>query len=323
MMLRCVVLDDYQSVATGYPQWSAYADVVTVDAISEHLNDVDELVERISDYDVIVAMRERTLIDRALLERLPRLKLIVTTGMRNAAIDIAAAAELGITVSGTESAVPTTVEHTWALILSLARHIVQENTTLRTGGPWQSTLGVDLHGHTLGIIGLGRIGSRVARVGAAFGMDVVAWSQNLTADKATDNDARLAESLDELLTVSDVVTIHLKLSDRTRGLIGAPQLGAMKPTALLINTSRAPIIDQDALRDTLAAERLGGVALDVFDIEPLPADDYLRTAPRLLATPHLGYVTEDNYGTFYFPQAADAVAAFAAGRPIRVLEPDA
>ncbi|PRZ40461.1 phosphoglycerate dehydrogenase-like enzyme [Antricoccus suffuscus] len=318
-MLRCVVLDDYQTVATGYPEWAAYADALSVDALSDHISDTDELVARIGEYDVVVAMRERTEINRSLLERLPRLKLIVTTGMRNASIDVTAAAELGITVCGTESATAPTVELTWALILGLARRIVAENNALRSGGPWQSTLGVDLHGRTLGVIGLGRLGSRVARVGTAFGMQTVAWSQNLTADAAAASGARLASSLDELLAVSDVATIHLKLSDRTRGLLGAQQLGAMKPSALLVNTSRAPIIDQAALRDTLAHERLGGVALDVFDVEPLPADDYLRTAPRLLATPHLGYVTEENYGTYFFPQAVEDIAAFAAGKAIRVI----
>ena len=318
-MLRCVVLDDYQVVATKYPEWAAYADLVAVDAIADHITDTDELVARIGEYDVLVAMRERTVIDRQLLARLPHLKLIVTTGMRNASIDVAAAAELGITVCGTESAIAPTVELTWALILGLARHVVAENNALRSGGPWQSTLGTDLHGRTLGVVGLGRLGSRVAKVGAAFGMQTIAWSQNLTTETAAQNGVRLAGSLVELLAVSDVVTIHLKLSDRTRGLFGAEQLAAMKPSALLVNTSRAPIIDQAALRDTLVSEQLAGVALDVFDVEPLPADDYLRTAPRLLATPHLGYVTEENYGTYFFPQAADAIAAFAAGKPIRVI----
>lgn len=318
-MLRCVVLDDYQVVATRYPEWSTYADVLSVDAITDHISDTDELVARIGEYDVLVAMRERTEINRQLLERLPQLKLIVTTGMRNASIDVAAATELGITVCGTGSAVAPTVELTWALILGLARHVVAENNALRSGGPWQSTLGIDLHERTLGVIGLGRLGSRVAQVGTAFGMQTVAWSQHLTADTAAAHGAHLAGSLEELLTVSDVVTIHLKLSDRTRGLLGAQQLGVMKPSALLVNTSRAPIIDQAALRDTLTDGRLAGVALDVFDVEPLPADDYLRTAPRLLATPHLGYVTEENYGIYFFPQAAEAVAAFAAGKPIRVI----
>ncbi len=318
-MLRCVVLDDYQAVAAGYPEWSTYADVLSVDAITDHISDTDELVARIRGYDVLVAMRERTEISRQLLERLPQLKLIVTTGMRNASIDLRAATELGITVCGTDSAIAPTVELTWALILGLARYVVAENNALRSGGPWQSTLGIDLYGRTLGVIGLGRLGSRVAQVGTAFGMQTVAWSQNLTTDTAAANGARLAGSLDELLTVSDVATIHLKLSDRTRGLLDAQQLGAMKPSALLVNTSRAPIINQTALRDTLVNQRLAGVALDVFDVEPLPADDYLRTAPRLLATPHLGYVTEVNYGTYFFPQAAESVAAFAEGKPIRVI----
>jgi len=312
--LRCAVLDDYQGVALGLADWSR----VRATSFREHFTSADDLVAAIQDYEIVVAMRERTPFPAEVFDRLPHLRLLVTTGMSNAAIDLEAARAHGVTVSGTGGGWTSTVELTWALILGLARHLVPEATALRGGGPWQHTLGTDLHGRTLGLLGLGRIGSQVAAVGRAFGMDVLAWSQNLTRERAEAAGARLAPSLDALLADSDVVSVHLVLGDRTRGLVGARELAAMKPTAYLVNTSRAAIVDQSALASALREGRIAGAGLDVFDEEPLPAGHDFRTLPNVLATPHLGYVTERNYATF-FRDAVDDIGAFLDGNPIRTL----
>lgn len=317
-VLRCAVLDDYQEVATTLADWSAVADRVEVVTFTDHLSDEDRLAARLADFDIVVTLRERVSFPASLLDRLPRLALLVASGMRNSVIDYAAATRNGVTVCGTASSGTPPVELTWALLLGLARGIVPENTALRTGGPWQSTLGADLHGRRLGLLGLGKIGSRVARVGLAFGMDVVAWSRNLTDERAAEVGVRRAGSKEELLAESDFVSVHLVLGDRSRGLIGAPELALMRPTAYLVNTSRAAIVDQDALLDALHAGRIAGAGLDVFDTEPLPEDHPLRTAPRLLATPHLGYVTRAGYATYY-GEAVEDIAAFLAGSPVRVL----
>lgn len=314
MTLRCAVLDDYQGVALTSADWSGHS----VDVFRDHLDDEDALVARLAGYDVVVLMRERTPFPRSVVEKLPGLRLLVTTGMRNASVDVAAAAEHGVTVCGTGGVGTSTPELTWALITGLARHLVAENTGLRTNGPWQQTIGVDLAGATLGVLGLGRIGSRVAAVGLAFGMDVVAWSQNLTADAAAAAGVRLAASKADLVAAADFLTIHLVLSDRSRGLLGADDLAAMKPTAYLVNTSRAPIVDQDALVAALRENRIAGAGLDVFDVEPLPADHPYRTLPNVLATPHLGYVTRDGYAVFW-REVVEDIAAFAAGTPVRVI----
>src|SRR5688500_15219204 len=261
-------------------------------------------------------MRERTEFRRSLLERLPNLRLLVTTGRRNKSIDVEAATERGITVCGTGILPNGTAELTWGLILAAARHIPQEDASVRAGG-WQETVGMDLAGARLGVVGLGGQGSQVARIGLAFGMDVVAWSQNLTDERAVEVGVRRVER-EELFGTSDVVTVHLLLSKRTRGLIGADDLGRMKPTALLINTSRGPIVEQRALLDALREGRIGGAGLDVFDQEPLPIDHPLRTAPRTVLTPHLGYVTRNTYEIFY-REAVEDVAAFLAGSPVRVV----
>src|SRR4051794_10532908 len=261
-------------------------------------------------------MRERTPFPRSLLERLPDLRLLVTTGAKNASIDVAAAVERGVLVCGTGAHPPGTAELTWALILSIARHLPEEMANVRTGG-WQTTVGIDLAGRRLGIVGLGRLGTRVARIGQAFEMDVVAWSQNLTDERAAEAGVRRVEK-EELFGTSDVVTVHLQLSDRTRGLIGADELALMKPTAILVNTSRGPIVDQQALLAALVEHRLGGAGVDVYDREPLPADHPLRNAPGLVATPHLGYVTEATYEVF-FRDAVEDVAAWMRGAPVRQL----
>jgi phosphoglycerate dehydrogenase-like enzyme len=315
-MHRIAVLDDYQSVAADYCDWSQVPGDKEVVEFHDHVSDVDALAARLEPFDIVVAMRERTEFRRGLLERLPNLKLLVTTGRRNKSIDVEAATERGITVCGTGILPNGTAELTWGLILATTRHIPQEDASVRAGG-WQETVGTDLAGARLGVIGLGGQGSQVARIGLAFGMDVVAWSQNLTDDRTTEVGVRRVER-DELFATSDVVTVHLLLSKRTRGLITADDLALMKHTAVLINTSRGPIVEQQALLDALHDGTIGGAGLDVFDEEPLPKDHPLRSAPRTVLTPHLGYVTRNTYEIFY-REAVEDVAAWLAGKPLRVL----
>ncbi|MER5356129.1 D-2-hydroxyacid dehydrogenase family protein [Kitasatospora sp. NPDC002551] len=318
MRLRCAVLDDFQGVATTIADWSPVADRVEVVAFREHPASEDELVAAVADFDIVVTLRERIAFPAPVFARLPRLRLLVASGMRNSVIDHVAARAHGVTVCGTASSSTPPVELTWALLLGLARGLVEESTALRAGGPWQSTVGADLAGRRLGLLGLGKIGARVARVGLAFEMDVVAWSRNLTDERAAEAGVRRAGSKEELLRDSDFVSVHLALGERTRGLLGAPELALMKPEAYLVNTSRAAIVDQDALLAALAGGRIAGAAVDVFDQEPLPAGHPVRTAPRLLATPHLGYVSRDNYRRYY-GEAVEDIAAFLAGAPVRVL----
>ncbi|MEU3334960.1 D-2-hydroxyacid dehydrogenase family protein [Streptomyces sp. NPDC002144] len=318
MRLRCAVLDDFQQVATEIADWSSVADRVETVSFSEHFASEDELVSALAEFDIVVTLRERVPFAASLLTRLPRLKLLVASGMRNSVIDYAAAEARGVTVCGTASSSTPPVELTWALLLGLARGIVAENNALRSGGPWQQTVGADLHGRRLGLLGLGKIGGRVAQVGLAFGMRVSAWSQNLTKEHADEVGVELAPSKEELLATSDFVSVHLALSDRTRGLLGPAELALLKPTAYLVNTSRAAIVDQDALLAALHEGRIAGAGVDVFDVEPLPTDHPLRTAPRLLATPHLGYVSRANYETYY-GQAVEDIRAFLDGEPVRRL----
>ncbi|MFD5335935.1 D-2-hydroxyacid dehydrogenase family protein [Streptomyces hawaiiensis] len=318
MRLRCAVLDDYQKVAAEVADWSVVADEVEVVSFDRHIDGEDDLAAALAGFDIVVTLRERVPFPGSLIARLPRLRLIVASGMRNSVIDYAAAEAHGVTVCGTASSSTPPVELTWALLLGLARAIVEESNALRSGGPWQSTVGADLHGRRLGLLGLGKIGSRVAQVGLAFGMRVSAWSQNLTRERADEVGVELAPSKEELLATSDFVSVHLALGDRTRGLLGPAELALLKPTAHLINTSRAAIVDQDALLEALHAGRIAGAGIDVFDIEPLPADHPMRTAPRLLATPHLGYVSQANYATYY-GQAVENIRAFLAGAPVRRL----
>ncbi|KPV43922.1 D-2-hydroxyacid dehydrogenase family protein [Alicyclobacillus ferrooxydans] len=318
MKLQCIVLDDYQGVALSMADWSKVEDQVDVEVLREHISDEDSLVQAIEQADIIVMMRERTPIQAPLLRRLPNLKLLITTGMRNASLDAAAAVTQGIIVCGTEGNSQAASELTWALILGLAKGIAVEHEAFQKSGPWQSTVGADLYGHTLGIIGLGRLGSQVARVGLAFGMDVLAWSQNLTADLAAKVGVRMAASKEELLTKSDFVSIHLVQSERTRGLIGERELQMMQPNAFLINTSRSAIVNQEALVHALQQKWIQGAGLDVFDEEPLPLHHPLRSLPNVLATPHIGYVTEDTYRT-WFAQIIENIQGFLAGSPIRQL----
>ncbi|EHK83185.1 phosphoglycerate dehydrogenase-like oxidoreductase [Saccharomonospora azurea SZMC 14600] len=312
--MRIAILDDYQNVASTLADWDSLDAEVRV--FTEHIADQDELVRALAGFDVVVAMRERTPFPAALLSRLPDLRLLVTTGQRNASIDVEAARRQGIVVCGTGYLPHPTVELTWALILAAARHLPTEVQAMREGG-WQTTLGTGLRGRTLGLLGLGRLGSQVARVGQAFGMRTIAWSQNLTADRAAEHDVT-AVSKNELFASSDVLSVHLVLSKRTRGLVGAKELAAMKSTALLVNTSRAPIVDTDALLEALRQDTIGGAALDVYDVEPLPADHPLRSMPNVVLTPHIGFVTRETYEVFY-RDAVEDIAAFRRGEPVRVL----
>ncbi|MFE5032754.1 D-2-hydroxyacid dehydrogenase family protein [Streptomyces sp. NPDC056683] len=318
MLLRCAVIDDFQGVGGEFGDWASLAGQVEVVSLREHPGDEDELVAALAGFDIVVTLRERVAFPGSVLGRLPRLRLLIASGMRNSVIDYAAAEAHGITVCGTESSSAPPVELTWALLLGLARGLVQESAALRGGGPWQSTVGADLHGRRLGLLGLGKIGGKVAQVGLAFGMHVSAWSQNLSKERAEEVGVGLAPSKEDLLATSDFVSVHLALGDRTRGLLGAAELALLKPTAYLVNTSRAAIVDQDALLAALHAGRIAGAGVDVLDTEPLPAGHPMRTAPRLLATPHLGYVSHANYTTYY-GQAVENIRAFLAGAPVRRL----
>ncbi|MFJ3904370.1 D-2-hydroxyacid dehydrogenase family protein [Streptomyces sp. NPDC090025] len=317
-MKRCAVLDDYQGVALASADWSALDGRVEVRTIRERLADQDAVVAAVGDCEILVVMRERTPLDAALLARLPRLELVVTSGMRNASIDLAAARARGVTVCGTDSGSTPPTELTWALLLGLARQTHVESRAMRDGGPWQSTVGADLAGRTLGLVGLGKIGGRVARVGLAFGMDVVAWSPHLTDARAAEHGVRRAAELPELLAAADFVSVHLVLSDRTRGLLGERELRAMRPDAYLVNTSRAGLVDGPALLRALREGWIAGAGLDVYETEPLPADDPLRTLPNVLALPHLGYVSRANYAR-YFGGAVEDIAGWLDGTPVREL----
>ena len=303
-MTTVAVLDDYQAVAESLADWKSLGADVTF--FHDHLDDEDALVGRLDAYDVLVLMRERTPLSRGLLARLPQLRLVVTTGMRNASIDLDAARERDVVVCGTSGGTAGTMELAWALILAVVRHVPAEDAGVRSGG-WQHTVGTDLAGATLGLLGLGRLGGAMVPVARAFGMDVIAWSQHLTDAAATERGATRVER-DELFARSDVLSVHLVLSDRTRGLVGARELALMKPSATLINTSRGPIVDEDALVAALTEGRLAGAGIDVYDREPLPAGAPILSAPRTVLTPHLGFVTRRTYAAWY-PAAVEAIDA--------------
>jgi len=313
---RVAVLDDYQGVALASADWASLGSDVAVQAFSDHLADRDRLAERLAGFTVVVAMRERTPFPRDLLARLPDLRLLVTTGMKNASIDVPAAAELGITVCGTPLAGGSTVELTWALIMAVTRDIPGEDSRTRAGR-WQQYLPVDLAGSTLGVVGLGRLGRRVSAIANAFGMKVLAWSRHLTPATAADHGAEYT-GLHELFERSDIVTVHVPLSDSSRGLVGARELRLLGPDGFLVNTSRGPVVDQAALVDALRAGTIAGAALDVFDVEPLPADHPLCHTPRTVLSPHVGFVSKNNYQLAY-GGAVEDVRAWQDGSPIRVL----
>jgi phosphoglycerate dehydrogenase-like enzyme len=304
--VKVAILDDYQDVALQMADWSPLAGRATITVFNDHLDDPDAVAARLAPFDVVCVMRERTPLKRGILERLPRLKLIASTAFRNASIDLQAAHECGIAVANTGYDSTPTIEMTWALILASARNVAAENASLRSGG-WQRSIGSDLRGKTLGVLGLGNIGREVARIGNAFGMRVIAWSENLTAEKAAAADAEHVRK-DELFRQSDVLTIHLVLGKRSLGLVGAAELALMKPTAWLVNTSRGPIVDGSALTTALREHRIAGAAVDVFDVEPLPADHPYRSLDNMLATPHIGYVSSNLYRTFYGDTIKNIVA---------------
>ncbi len=317
---KVAVLDDYQGVALKLADWQSLPASVSVTVFREPLGDLDAAAAALAPFDCVCLMRERLPFPRALFERLPRLRLVVLTGMRSPSLDAAAATDHGVVIShtrggGTDA---TTSELAWALILAAARHLPQEDRRMRAGG-WQATVGMTLQGKTLGVLGLGKLGSRVAKIGQAFGMNVIAWSANLKAERAAEIGAVRVEK-DELFARADVVTIHLVLSDRTRGLVGARELDLMKPGALLINTSRGPIVDEAALVEALRSGRLGGAGMDVFNTEPLPREHPLRHLDNVVLSPHLGYVTTESYAQYYQDTVED-IAAFLTGAPTRVLNP--
>ena len=314
--MKIAVLDDYQNVALSMADWSALPEGSEVEVFRNHLAEEESLVERLQGFDAVVGMRERTAFPRSVLARLPDLRLLITTGGRNASFDVEAATELGIVVCGTGGAGEGPTELTWGLIIGLLRKIPQEDRLTREGH-WQTTIGVGLKDQTLGLIGLGHIGGLMARVGNAFQMNVIAWSQNLTAERAAECDATLVDK-DTLFRESDIASVHLRLSDRTLGLVGAREIALMKSTAYLVNISRGPIVDEAALVDALQRKAIAGAALDTFDVEPLPRNHPFLQLDNTIIAPHLGYVTEVGYRAFY-AGAIEDVRAYAAGEPVRVI----
>ena len=317
-MVRAAILDDYQNVAMGFADWSPIAKDVEIKVFNKPFASQDEAIKALQGFAVIVGMRERTPFPRKMIEALPNLKLLITTGARNNSFDIKACAERGVTVCGTGSVGSPTTGIAFGLMLELTRRIGFENARLKAGEAWQVTIGRDLEGLTLGILGLGRLGQRSATVGKAFGMNTIAWSQNLTAEKAQAAGAQLV-SKEDLFRKADIVTIHLVLSDRSRGLVGAKEIGLMKKTSYLINTSRGPIVDEKSLIAALQAKSIAGAGLDVFDVEPLPLDHPFRKLDNVVITPHLGYVSEQNFRK-YFPDIVEDIRAWLDGNPVRVIE---
>jgi phosphoglycerate dehydrogenase-like enzyme len=315
---RCAILDDYQSVALKMADWSKVAPDLDIKVFSEPLGGPDEVARALKGFAIICAMRERTPFPRQLIEALPDLRLLVTTGMVNRAIDLEAAKERNVVVCGTPSFGNPTTGIAWGLILELTRRIGFENARLKSGALWQSVVGTDVEGLTLGVIGLGKLATRVAEVGKAFRMKVVAWSQNITPERARAAGVDYAASKEDLLRQSDIVSIHIPLTPKSRGLIGASELGLMKPSGLLVNTSRGPIVEEAALLSALRDKKIAGAGLDVYDIEPLPLDHPLRKLDNVVLTPHLGYTSQQNYRA-YFPGVVDDIRGFLDGKPVRVL----
>jgi phosphoglycerate dehydrogenase-like enzyme len=317
-MVRAAILDDYQNVAMGFADWSPVAKDVEIKVFNKPFAGQDQAIKALQGFAIIIGMRERTPFPRKMIEALPDLKLLITTGARNNSFDIKACAERGITVCGTGSVGSPTTGIAFGLMLELTRRIGFENARLKAAEAWQVTIGRDLEGLTLGILGLGRLGQRSATVGKAFGMNTIAWSQNLTAEKAEAAGVQLVSN-EDLFRKADIVTIHLVLSDRSRGLVGAKELGLMKKTSYLINTSRGPIVDEGSLIAALQAKSIAGAGLDVFDTEPLPLDHPFRKLDNVVITPHLGYVSEQNYRK-YFPDIVEDIRAWLKGKPVRVIE---
>ena len=319
MAVRCAILDDYQNVALQAADWSKIKNDVDVKAFNEHLGSADKVIAALKGFQIVVAMRERTPFPKAVIDALPDLKLLITTGARNASIDTEAAKARGVTVCGTGSFGSPTSGIAIGLMLELTRHIGYENARMHAGAAWQTTIGADLEGMTLGVLGLGKLGTRTANIAKAFGMKVIAWSQNLTAEKSQAAGVGYVEK-DELFRQSDFISIHVVLSQRSRGLVGARELGLMKPSSYIINTSRGPIIDETALIAALRDKKIAGAGLDTFDVEPLPLDHPYRSIENVVITPHLGYVSQQNYEKYY-PDILDDIRGFIDGKPVRVIAP--
>lgn len=317
MPTRCAILDDYQNAALKLADWSKVKSDLDIKVFDKPLGNDEAVIQALKDFSIVCAMRERTRFSRHVIESLPNLKLLITTGMRNASIDLKAAAERNVLVCGTGAIGNPTVGIAIGLMLELTRRIGFENARMKAGEPWQITIGSDVEGKTLGCVGLGKLGSRVAKVAQALGMRTIAWSQNLTPEKAREAGAEYVTK-EDLFRQADVITVHLILSDRSRGLIGAKELGLMKPTAFIINTARGPIIDETALVAALRDRRIAGAGLDVFDVEPLPRDHALRRLDNVVLTPHLGYVSAENYAV-YFRDTVEDIRAFLDGKPVRVV----
>jgi D-3-phosphoglycerate dehydrogenase len=320
MALRCAILDDYQNVALKLADWSKITKDVEIKVFTEAVRRTDaDTIRDVKDFDIVVMMRERTRFLRPVIEGLPKLKLLITTGAHNASIDMKACQERGITVCSTTSYGNPTTGIAFGLMLELTRRIGWENARMKAGEPWQLTLGMDIEGKTLGLVGLGKLGARAAGVGKAFGMKVIAWSQNLTPERCKEVGAEYV-SKDDLFKNADFLSIHVQLGERNRGLITARELGLMKKTAYLINTSRGPIVDEKALIAALTNKQIGGAGLDVFDIEPLPVDHPFRKLDNVVLTPHLGYVSQQNYERYY-PDICENIRGFLDGKPVRVIHP--
>ena len=317
---RCAILDDYQNVALGLADWASLAGEVELTVFNAPLGGPDEIARALQGFDIVVLMRERTAFPRRLIEALPDLRLLISTGKRNWMLDVAVARERGIVACSTETTGNPTTAIAIGLMLELTRRIGYESERIRHGAPWQSTLGIDIEGKTLGLIGLGRLGQKVAKIARALDMKVIAWSQNLNAERCASAGVELAASKEALLRAADIVSLHVVLSERTRGLIGRGELALMKPSAFLINTARGPIVDEAALIAALRDKRIAGAGLDVYDIEPLPADHPLRSLDNVVLSPHLGYVTVENFRTCYAGVVED-IRAFLDGKPIRLLQP--
>jgi len=314
---RCAILDDYQNVALKMADWSKVAGDLDIKVFNEHIGGPDAVVKALQGFSIVSAMRERTGFPRAVIEKLPDLKLLMTTGARNASIDVAACNERGIVVCGTPSIGSPTSGIAVGLMLELTRRIGYECNRMKSGVPWQTTIGLDLEGLTLGVLGLGKLGTRTSRIAQAFGMKVIAWSQNLTPEKCKEVGVDYV-SKEDLFRQADFITIHLVLSQRSRGLVGAKELGLMKPSAYIVNTSRGPIIDEAAMLAALRGNKIAGAGLDVFDVEPLPLDHPFRKMDNVVLTPHLGYVATQNYRA-YFGGVVDDIRAFLDGKPVRVM----
>ena len=315
---KCVILDDYQNIALNIVDWSALDNVVDVESLKTHISDQNELLKRLNDANIVIAMRERTPLSDEILQRLPNLKLIITTGMRNSSIDMVACNRLGITVCGTQSSSQPPAELTWGLLLALARNIVPEANNVSLYEAWQRTIGTTLNGKTIGIIGLGKIGKQIAKFAKAFGMQVYAWSPNLTLERAAEENVNFIKNKSDILKISDILTLHLVSSPSTQGVISLSDFSIMKSTALLINTSRATLIEEGALLKALEEKMIAGAAIDVYEDEPLKAESAYRNCPNLLATPHLGYVTDTNYVTYY-TQAIENINSWMKKSPVRKL----